>query len=67
MIEEHFDACHIFATKHETEAEATDGTAGVLAFSLGRGNYYARYGLIREWMLRQDERSREKERDRDED
>lgn len=60
-LQEHFEAVHVFATRHETETEASDGESGALAFCLGRGNYYARYGLIREWMLRQDERSRMKE------
>lgn len=41
-LSEHFDSCHIFAIKHETAGEASDGTAGDLAFSAGAGSYYAR-------------------------
>lgn len=64
-LSEFFDAVHVFAIRHETEGEASDGTAGDVALSLGRGSYYARCGLIREWCLRQDERSRMGEHERE--
>jgi hypothetical protein len=62
-LSEFFDAVHLFAIRHETAGEASDGESGDLAFSKGAGSYYARCGLIREWILRQDERSRIAESD----
>jgi hypothetical protein len=50
---EHFDAVHIFASRHEPETE--DGTVSV---QKGVGNWYARYGQITEWMVKQDEFAR---------
>lgn len=60
-LSEFFTAVHIFAVKTETADEGGDGVAGDLAFSSGRGSYYQRLGFIREWVIRQDERSRLKE------
>ncbi len=51
---EHFDSVHIFATRHEP-AEAK----GTITFNDGVGNWYARYGQIREWLLQADESSRQ--------
>lgn len=62
-LSEFFDCVQVFAVKHETSGEASDGESGDLSFSKGAGSYYARCGLIREWILRQDERSRIAERD----
>lgn len=53
-LNEHFDAVHIFASVHEAGQE--DGTVNV---SYGLGNWFARYGQIREWLVKTDERSRE--------
>ncbi len=50
---DYFDTVQIFATRHE--AFKHDGTVNV---AYGEGNWFARYGLIAEWMLRQDERTR---------
>jgi hypothetical protein len=42
---EHFDTVHILATK------LTDDGRDTVKFSWGKGNWYARYGQIREWVL----------------
>jgi hypothetical protein len=52
-LSEHFDSVHIFATRHEPEIE--DGTVSV---NRGVGNWFARFGQISEWMVKQDESSR---------
>lgn len=52
QLSEHFDAVQIFANKHTGDEE---GTARV---SWGTGNWYARYGHVHEWLVRQRERSR---------
>lgn len=51
---EHFDTVHIFCTRHEPGIE--DGTINI---SWSEGNWFARYGQIREWLIKADERSRE--------
>jgi hypothetical protein len=53
VLVEHFDAVHVFATRHEPEEEG--GTASV---QIGAGNWFARYGQIKEWTIKQDEFSR---------
>ena len=39
----HFDSIHIFATRHEG--------SDTLTISKGHGNWYARSGQIREWLV----------------
>lgn len=39
-----FDAVHIFATKHDAE------TGDTSHFSIGVGNFFARYGHIKSWV-----------------
>lgn len=53
QLGEHFDAVTILCTRHEQGTE--DGTVQI---SDGCGNWFARYGHIREWLLRSEERSR---------
>lgn len=54
---EHFDSVHIFATRHEPATEN-----GTVAVQRGVGNWFARYGQVREWVLKRDESSREQAR-----
>jgi hypothetical protein len=56
---EHFDSVMIFATEHDGSAE------GTRTICFGRGNMYARIGQVREWLIRQDEISKQMERDSD--
>jgi hypothetical protein len=46
---EHFDTVQIFATRHESGT--LDGT---VAASRGGGNWYARIGHVKEWILQCD-------------
>jgi hypothetical protein len=50
---EHFDSVHIFATRHESGEEN-----GTINLSIGRGNWFSRYGQIRTWIEREEEKSR---------
>lgn len=50
---EHFDTVQIFVTRHEPEVE--DGTINA-AWSVG--NWFTRYGQVREWLIKADERTR---------
>jgi len=44
---EHFDTIQVFGTR-ETEE-------GTQTYTSGAGNWYARYGQVKEWMIKQDE------------
>lgn len=50
QLVEHFDSVQIIATKRHQ--------AGTLIVPRGEGNWYARYGSVRDWVLRQEEDSR---------
>lgn len=52
MLGEHFDSVQIFCTRHEG---GPDG--GTFSTSRGVGNFYARYGQVREWLLEQDSKT----------
>lgn len=61
QLGEHFDSVQIFATRHEHGT--LDGTVTV---QLGTGNWYARYGQIHEWLIKNDESARHAARKSDE-
>jgi hypothetical protein len=50
---EHFDAVHIFATRHESGEEG-----GTIKVQKGVGNWYARYGQIVEFLVISEEDAR---------
>ena len=50
----HFDSVHIFCTKYEGK-----GNGGTSHFNVGEGNWYARYGQIKEWTIREEKKQRE--------
>lgn len=50
---EHFDSVQIFCTRYRGGEDG--GTANV---AIGTGNWYARYGHVREWMIKEDESAR---------
>jgi hypothetical protein len=50
---EYFDSVHVFATRHEPEVE--DGT---VSCNKGVGNWFCRYGQIREWVIKREEQQR---------
>jgi len=52
---EYFDTVHIFTTRHESGEKN-----GTLHLNLGVGNWFARYGQVREWVLVQEESARNK-------
>ena len=47
-----FDSVHIFVTRQDPTAEQT------VSVQLGAGNWFSRYGQIREWSLKADEGAR---------
>ena len=55
---EHFDSVQIFATRHEPATHR-----GTINVCCGEGNYFTRYGQVKEWSIRQDEVARENARD----
>lgn len=50
---EHFDACQIFCSRHEEGKHK--GTVNV---HIGVGNWFTRYGQIKDWIVKQDEFTR---------
>jgi len=48
---EHFDSVQIYCTRHIPDE-------GAESFNFGIGNWYARYGQVAEWMIKQDEDAR---------
>jgi hypothetical protein len=55
-LAEHYDSVHIFITKY-------DSTSGITrAASFGCGDFYARFGNVREWTLRMEENAKEEVR-----
>lgn len=57
---EHFETVQIFVTKHEPEIE--DGTVNI---AWSTGNFFARYGQVREWLIKVEERTRKFVREED--
>lgn len=55
-LSEHFDSVHIFVTRHEGSLD------GSIAANVSSGNYYARYGQIREWVLMNEETMKDSRR-----
>jgi hypothetical protein len=50
---EHFDTVQIFATRHEAGEKN-----GTVHLKWGTGNWFARYGQVREWVLVEEESAR---------
>lgn len=55
VLGEHYDTVQIFVTRHESETEDSGGTMNA---NYGVGNWFARYGFVRDWCVRQDEQTR---------
>jgi len=52
QLGEHFDSVQIFATRHDPEA------GGTVNAQMGSGNWFTRYGQVREWIIKEDARAR---------
>lgn len=59
---EFWDNVSIFVSKHE---EGTD--RGTVTVNLGSGNYYARIGHVKDWIIKEDEETRIHQREAHED
>lgn len=51
----HFDTVQILATKHSSQT-------GTFRTAWGIGNSYARYGQVKDWLIREEAYAREEER-----
>jgi hypothetical protein len=60
QIGEHFDNVQIFATRHESGK-------GTINIHMGNGNWYARYGQVKEWIVKEEEDSRQSVREENDD
>lgn len=54
VLKDHFDTVHIFATRHKDDGTGTEHC------SKGCGNWFARYGHIKDWITGEEESTREK-------
>lgn len=54
QLGEYFDSVQIFVTRHESGER--DGTINVNA---GIGNWFTRFGQIKEWVIKQEQNARE--------
>lgn len=63
LLQEHFDSVRIFVTRHGEDGETTT------QFDAGRGNFYAQFGQVSEWIeiQRHYQRLWAERHDRDED
>jgi hypothetical protein len=61
VLSEFYESTQIFCTAHDASTNRTR------AISLSRGNYYTRYGHVKEWLLEQDEITRQYIRDHEDD
>jgi hypothetical protein len=50
---EHFDSVQIFVTRHEPYE--SEGTVNI---SYGDGNWFTRYGQVKEWTIKTEERTK---------
>ncbi len=46
MLSEHYDAVQIFGTYQDGQKTSR--------YAKGRGNHYARYGMVRSWVVREE-------------
>lgn len=51
-LAEHFDSVTILCSRHE-------GSRGTRTIAKGSGNWHTQYGIVREWLLNNDEDIRE--------
>lgn len=58
---EHFESVHIFVTKSYDPDDPQE--RGTINASWGSGNWFARYGQIRTWIIKQDEQARKETRE----
>jgi hypothetical protein len=54
ILREHFDSVQIFASRWNPDGKESD----TFSYSMGQGNYNARYGQVRGWILKQEEQYR---------
>jgi hypothetical protein len=57
QLGEHFQSVRIFVSK-----SSDDGNANTLHYNTGRGDFLSQRGHVRDWMLYNDEATREKAR-----
>lgn len=56
LLSNHFDTVQIFVTRHQPHDEENKGTRCVV---WGIGNWYARYGQVKEWIIKEEKMNAE--------
>jgi uncharacterized Zn finger protein len=57
LLGEHFDSVQVFTSRYEPTLE--DGTVSVRK---GNGDWYSRFGQVKEWVIKEEERMRQQVR-----
>jgi len=52
---EHYDTVQVFVTRH---TPGDDEESGTINAHTGRGNWLARLGQVKDWVIKQDEKTR---------
>lgn len=60
-LAEHFDTVQIFTTRESDHLD--DGGEGTVNANYGAGNWFARYGQVRNWLVKSEEEIRLEARD----
>ncbi len=55
-LSEHFDAVVVLCSRHE-------GSRGTRTIAKGSGNWHTQFGIVREWIITQEERVKREARD----
>ena len=64
-LAEHFEAVQIFASRVVNHGDAPDNPdieGGTTSVNWGEGNYHARYGQVKKWVIASEDFERVKER-----
>lgn len=52
-MSEHFDSVQVFVSRYEPNQEG-----GTMSLHLGQGNWFARFGQVKEWVVKREENAR---------
>lgn len=63
VLSEHFDSLIIMATRFETDGESGEEGCGTVNIVRRRGNYCASLGQVQEWLIRQKQAAKAKEKE----
>jgi hypothetical protein len=63
-LREHWDNVQVFCSRIDPDPKKEDDAGSTQRLIMGRGNYYARIGQVKEWVTTEDQKTREEARDK---